>query len=268
VIRGALLAASAVLVAGVLALTVWWGRLPRPDPAWERIQRTGVLRVGTDATYPPFESIANGQYVGYDMGLARALAAGLGVRAEFVNLSLDGQYDALAQDKVDVLISALPFIYERQKEVRYTRPYYDDGPVLVLPAGSAIAQPPDLAGHTVAVELGTDADMVARRLQRGGVALRLQSEYHSTEAALDALATGQADAAISDPITLAAWTHTKGGATAIGLQTVPIPVAAQPLVIAMRVPAYRLGPALDDLLVALQADGRLARLMGETSDER
>lgn len=265
-IRGALLVLGAVLFAGVLALAVWWGRLPRPDPAWERIQRTGVLRVGTDATYPPFESIENGQYAGYDMDLARALAAGLGVRAEFVNLSLDGQYDALAQDKVDVLISALPFIYERQKEVRYTRPYYDDGPVLVLPAGSPLAQPADLAGHTVAVELGTDADMVARRLQRSGIALRLQSGYHSTEDALTALATGQADAAISDPITLAAWTRTKGGASAV--QTVPIPIAAQPLVIAMRVPAYRLGPALDDLLAALQADGRLARLMGGTSDER
>ena len=48
-----------------------------------------------------------------------ATAAGLGVRAEFVNISLDGQYDALAQDKVDVLISALPFIYEKQKEVRW-----------------------------------------------------------------------------------------------------------------------------------------------------
>jgi ABC-type amino acid transport substrate-binding protein len=105
--------------------------------------------------------------------------------------------------------------------------------------------------------------MVARRLQRGGVALRLQSEYHSTEAALSALATGQADAAISDPITLAAWTRDQGGATATGLRRVPIPLAAQPLVIAMRVPAYRLGPALDDLLAAMQADGRLARLMGE-----
>src|SRR5690348_3842448 len=112
-IRGALLFVGALALAGVLAPAVWWGRLPRPDPAWDRIQASGVLRVGTDATYPPFESIENGQYVGYDMDLARALAAGLGVRAEFVNLSLDGQYDALAQDKVDVLISALPFIYER-----------------------------------------------------------------------------------------------------------------------------------------------------------
>ena len=259
--RGALLTASAALLIGVLVLTVWWGQLPRPDPAWERIQRTGVLRVGTDATYPPFESIENGQYVGTDMDLARALAAGMGVRAEFVNLSLDGQYDALAQDKVDVLISALPFIYERQKEVRYTRPYYDDGPVLVLPAGSSLAQPADLAGHAVAVELGTDADMVARRLQRSGIALRLRSGYHSTEAALTALATGQADAAISDPITLAAWTRSQTGQA--GLRSAPIPIAAQPLVIAMRVPAYRLGPALDDLLAAMQADGRLARLMGE-----
>jgi ABC-type amino acid transport substrate-binding protein len=259
--RGVLLVLSALALIGTLALAAWWGRQPPPDPTWERMQRTGELRVGTDVTYPPFESVEDGAFVGYDMDLARALAAELGVKAVFTNIALDGQYDALAQDQVDVLISALPFIWERQKEVRYSRPYYDAGPLLVVRAGETrIAAPADLAGRTVAVELGTDADMAARRLARGGVTLRLDATHHSTEAALAALAAGRADAAISDPLALAAYRRAHRGPEGAGVQAAGPPLDSQPYVIAMRATAHRLGPALDHLLTQLQADGRLARI--------
>ena len=263
-IRGALLVLSTLALIGTLGLAAWWGRQPPPDPTWERMQRTGELRVGTDVTYPPFESVEDGEFVGYDMDLARALAAELGVKAVFVNISLDGQYDALAQDQVDVLISALPLIWERQKEVRYSRPYYDAGPLLVIRAGETrIASPADLAGRTVAVELGTNADMVARRLARQGIALRLDATYYSTEAALAALVAGRADAAISDPLTLAAYRRAHGGSETGGAQVVSPDLDPQPYVIAMRATAHRLGPALDALLDQMRADGRLARIMSD-----
>src|SRR5689334_934922 len=118
------------LIAALLAIAaaVWAGAQPAPDAAWDRVQAGGVLRIGTDATYPPFESVQNGQFVGYDIDLGRAVAARVGARAEFVSIALDGQYDALLSGKVDLLLSALPFIYERQKEVRYSQPYYQAGP--------------------------------------------------------------------------------------------------------------------------------------------
>src|SRR5205823_4778652 len=153
---------------------VWAGLQPLPDPAWDRVQARGVLRIGTDATYPPFESLEQGRFVGYDVDLGRAIAARIPARAEFVSIALDGQYDALLSGQVDLLLSALPFIYERQKEVRYSQPYYQAGPGIVVRAGdSRIAGPADpswhsgqaLTGLRVAVELGSDADMAARRLQ-------------------------------------------------------------------------------------------------------
>jgi ABC-type amino acid transport substrate-binding protein len=261
-IRAALLAVGALALIAVLGVAAWWGQQPPPDPTWDRVQRTGTLRVGSDLTYPPFESVENGQLVGYDMDLARALAQGLGVKVTFVNIALDGQYDALAQDQVDVLISALPFIWERQKEVRYSRPYYEAGPRLMVRAGeTGIAGAADLAGRTVGVELGTDADMAARRLQKGGIALRLDSTYHSTEAALAALAGGQVDAAVSDPLALAAFLRSHDDPAQAAVHALEPPLNSQPYVIAMRAGASRLGPAIDDLLAQMQADGRLARLL-------
>src|SRR5207249_2770295 len=113
--------------------------------------------------------------------LARALAADLGVRVEFVPLALDTVYDALAAQKVDVLISALPFIYEKQKDVRYSQPYYQSGQVLLVKADdTGITSLRDFANKKVGVELGSNADTEARRLSRTTVqTMVVRSIYHS-----------------------------------------------------------------------------------------
>src|SRR5438552_10619552 len=106
---------------GLLAFGVWAGKQESPDPYLARVQNAGTLRVGIDLSYPPFDVVSGDQIQGYDAELARALAADLGVRVEFVPMALDTMYDALAslrsEGKADVLVSALPFMYERQKDV-------------------------------------------------------------------------------------------------------------------------------------------------------
>src|SRR5437870_2447505 len=107
----------------LLGVLVWLGQQRTPDRYLEDIQRRGALRVGLDPTYPPFESLKNGVLGGYDIELAKALASDLDVRVEFKTLALDSLYDALEAGNVDMLISALPFVYERQAKVRYSQPY-------------------------------------------------------------------------------------------------------------------------------------------------
>jgi ABC-type amino acid transport substrate-binding protein len=52
-----------------------------PADRLDRILETGVLRVGMDASYPPFESIdGKGNLVGLDVDLGRELARGWGWR--------------------------------------------------------------------------------------------------------------------------------------------------------------------------------------------
>ncbi|HUS17375.1 MAG TPA: transporter substrate-binding domain-containing protein, partial [Chloroflexia bacterium] len=86
-----------LLLLGGLAALIWQGTRPPPDVAWDRVQAAGVLQIGTDATYPPFESIAKDPatgrdaFTGYDVDLGRTIAAQVGVRAEFVSIALDGQ---------------------------------------------------------------------------------------------------------------------------------------------------------------------------------
>ena len=54
---------------------------PHTDPTWERMTRSGVLRVGMDATYPPFDTFDGaGQFAGYDVDLVTELGRRWGVR--------------------------------------------------------------------------------------------------------------------------------------------------------------------------------------------
>jgi ABC-type amino acid transport substrate-binding protein len=241
-----------------IGAAVWAGMQPPPDPAWTRVQHAGVLRIGTDATYPPFENFVDGQFIGYDIDLGRAIAARMGVRAEFVSIALDGQYDALLAGQVDLLLSALPFIYERQQEVRYSQPYYQAGPLLVVRANETrIAGPADLSGRRVGVELGSDADMAARRLHQGTVpGLVLVPEYHSAADALAALVAGQVDAAICDPLGLAAFPDRAA------VRVPAPPLADAPYVAAMKIDSPRLAAAVDATIADLRASGALARMMG------
>jgi polar amino acid transport system substrate-binding protein len=103
------------------------------DETWERIQQNGIMRIGIDASYPPFEDIdQEGNLVGFDIDLSHELGRRFGVDAEFVIISFDGLYDALQVERVDLLLSALPFDPRLTEDVAYSHPYFNAGQVLVV----------------------------------------------------------------------------------------------------------------------------------------
>ena len=178
------------------------------------IQRRGTLRVGLDASFPPFETIdEQGQIVGLDVDLAREIAADLGVEVELVNIGFDGLYDALLARRADIIISGLPYDPRWTEDVAYTHNYFNAGQVLVtdmdaehgvvvqpLVAPGRVGGDGDLAGRAVAIEWGSQADMEGRRLAEELENLTLLRQPTAAEA-LAALAAGQAEAAIVDGVT-------------------------------------------------------------------
>jgi polar amino acid transport system substrate-binding protein len=245
-------------------LGVWAGQQRTPDLYLQEIKGRGVLRAGIDPTYPPFEAVSDGQIEGYDVELAREIADDLGVRLELVPLALDTLYDALAAERVDVLISALPFVYERQKDVRYSIPYYQSGQVLVARAGDpAIASTADLSGKEVGVELGSNADTEARRLARTSLpSMLVRSTYHSPEEALSALAEGEVDAAITDNTSAQAYLRNYPSTLSI----LAPPLTDEPFVIAMPADANGLSASVNATIERLRASGELAEMMGLASE--
>jgi polar amino acid transport system substrate-binding protein len=226
------------------------------DGSLERVQATGELRVGLDASFPPFESLdADGQVIGYDADLGEAIAARLGARPVFVNIGFDGLYDALLARRVDILISGLPYDPRRTQDVHYSEPYFSAGQVLVLRADEAvITGSAALTGRIVAVEWGSLADMEARRWSQSTEGMRTLPQPTAREA-LQALAAGQADAAIVDAVSAHQFMGEQPGVVRIA-ET----LTDEPFVVATRLQSPRLAAAVDEALEELRQSGLLDSL--------
>jgi ABC-type amino acid transport substrate-binding protein len=249
-----LLAIAAIVALGTL---VYYGRQEPPDSALLRVRASHTLLVGMDPTYAPFESYVNGKLVGYDVDLAGFIAGVIGpdVQVQIVPIASDALYSKLASDNVDMIISALPFIYERSADVIYTRAYFNAAPLLVAPTSSSIKGVNDLGGKRVGVELGSQGDEQTRRYNRDHPAAPLTlTTFDLPSDALDALAASKLDAAIVDPIATAAWRAAHPGMT-----NVLTNVGDIPYVVALGKESKQLARLADTAIAQAQSSGELDR---------
>ena len=79
-----------------------------------------VLRVGTDATFPPMEYVDNGKRTGFDIELVEALAKAMGKQVEWVDIDFKGLIPGLISKRFDMAVSAIYITDERKKVVDFT----------------------------------------------------------------------------------------------------------------------------------------------------
>lgn len=85
-----------------------------------------ILRVGTNANFPPFETIDNkGELAGFDIDLARALGKKLGAKVEFKEFDFDALILALDKGQIDLIMSGLSITASRQQEIAML-PYHGE----------------------------------------------------------------------------------------------------------------------------------------------
>ncbi len=180
----------------ILVIILGWTYLQNQQrqTALAEIQQRSILRVGMDASFPPFASLNEaGQVIGLDADIARAIGADLGVAVEFVNIGFDGLYDALKIGRVDMLLSGLPVDPLLTQDVAYSINYFNAGQVLVSRQPN-LQHVEDLADQTIAVAWGSMADLEARELKKSLPNLNIMAQP-------DAATALQADIAIVDAIT-------------------------------------------------------------------
>lgn len=229
------------------------------DATWERAQRDDMLVVGIDPSFPPFGIFGEDHVEGLDADLAQALANEMGItNVRLVVLGYDGLYDTLALGFVDVLISALQPEPRRKGVVLYTKPYFDAGQVFVGHANIPLPESfEDLAGQSVAVELGAEGDSQARKWlddfdSRPFELLRLID----AKTALQAVVDGQADVALVDGISahLFVKNHPEMAVSST-------PLISDPYVMAVRRSDWRLYLELSQALYRLRRTGQLEKII-------
>jgi lysine-arginine-ornithine-binding protein len=162
--------------------------------ALERVRQSGEIRVGTDATYPPFETVEGDVYSGFDIDLMNAVAREMNVRARFINASFDGIFPALQNGTFDAVISSVTITDERKSSMLFTDPYYDSGQLIaVREETQGISAPDDLKGKTVGVQINTTAQYDLEK--RAGVTV---NKYNTIDLALLDLQNKRIDAVVGD----------------------------------------------------------------------
>lgn len=187
-----------LLAAGAVWLMV--GRTDE-DAAWEQVQSSGVIHVGLDAAYPPFEVVnENGNIIGFDVDLANEIAARLGVAVQFHNITYDALFDKLLIGEVDAVISAMVIAPEFAGKASFSIPYFSAGEHLIVPRDADTLTMRALDGQSLAVEYGSGGDVEARAWERRMESLDIL-RYDNAGDAVNAVAVGEADAALVDGIT-------------------------------------------------------------------
>lgn len=115
----------------------------------------GVLTMGTNATFPPYEYKDGDDVVGIDAEIAQALADKLGLQLEIVDMDFDSLVASVQSGKIDMSLAGMTVTEERKQNVDFTDSYATGVQVIIVKEDSDIASADDLEGKLIGVQQGT-----------------------------------------------------------------------------------------------------------------
>jgi polar amino acid transport system substrate-binding protein len=214
--------------------------------------QTNVLKVGTDATFPPMEFTENGKHTGFDIELVEAVARKLGKQVEWVDIDFKGLVPGLISRRFDMAVSGIYITEERKKVVDFTDPYYAGGLVAMVKDGSPIKKLSDLEGKKVTVQVGTKS---VGYLQEHFPKVQ-RVEVEKNQEMFNLVDIGRADAAVTGKPAAFQYVRTRGGLHVLDEQ-----LTTEEYGMAVRKDSPELKKAVDAALAQMKADGTYAAIV-------
>ncbi|WP_019588183.1 ABC transporter substrate-binding protein [Deinococcus apachensis] len=170
-----------------------------------QVKQKGVLVLGTDPTFAPFEFKGpGGEVQGFDIDIARALAKDLGVRLEVRSVGFGALMpQAVTSGRVDMAMSGITITPERAKVVSFSAPYYRSAQVFIVRGGNPgkFTWPGDVKGKTIGVQANTTGQYAAGDLLKPkGATIKVYDDF---AAGLADVRAGRIAALIGDAPTVA-----------------------------------------------------------------
>jgi polar amino acid transport system substrate-binding protein len=227
----------------------------------EAIKKAGVIKVGTSADYPPFESVdSNGNKVGFDIELMNELANRLGVKVEWVDMPFDSLIASVQGGKIDASISAFNYSAERDKMIDFSDAYYTSEDSFTVADGftGKIEKPEDVASYKVGVQTGTTQDtwLTDNLVAKGLLSEENLFRYDRVDQAMLDLKNGRIDVMMSDYVPAQALVKQLGGLNIVYhgvLSTGPVNVV-------LPEGDKELKKAINDTIAQLQSEGFIDKL--------
>ncbi|MQA94522.1 MAG: transporter substrate-binding domain-containing protein [Streptosporangiales bacterium] len=230
----------------------------------QNIKADGKLIVGSDGSYPPNENIAADgvSFEGWDVELATAVAAKMGLKAEFQNAGFDTIIPGVQSGKYEMGVSSFTDNAEREKVVDFVT-YYSAGTSWAAQKGNPKQVDPNNAcGKNIGVQQGTvqhTDDLPTRSeacTKAGKPKINMIPRKNQTEVNADIVA-GKVDAMAADsPIVGYAIKQTSGQ-----LQMLGQVYDAAPYGYAIGKESGTMKDAVLDAVKALMADGTYKKIL-------
>lgn len=238
-----LLAASVLLAFGAVSAQDLGGR---------------VLSVGSDTTYPPFETINQaGEAVGFDIDVVNAICERINCVADFQTTAWDGIFAALANGEFDMIASGITITEERGKIVEFTDPYHEVFQAIVVRTeddGLTLADFTDSGSKlTLGSQVGTTNAILAEDLV-GRDRVQIYDDFNP---AILALINGDIDGVVIDDTSADSFVEQYAGDIVGAIRNIE---SGETLGFAVQ-PGDELVDALNAGLAMIKADGTLDALV-------
>ncbi|BCJ91328.1 amino acid ABC transporter substrate-binding protein [Terrihabitans soli] len=241
----------ALAFAAVFGLSAASGALAEDELS--KIKSAGTLRIGTEGTYPPFTyHDGKNELVGFDVEIGKAVAAKLGVKAEFFEGKWDGLIAGLDANRYDAVINQVGITDARKAKYDFSEPYIASKAVLIVKDGNAdIKSFADLKGKKSAQSLTSNFAKLAT--DNGAELVGTDGFDQSIQLVLQ----GRADATLNDNLSFLDFKKKKPDAP---VKIVATSDNADVSGVIFRKGNPELKAAIDKALVDIKADGTYEKI--------
>ena len=223
----------------------------------EDIKKNGELVVGVLGTDEPatFIDPKTRQFIGYEVDLANAIAAKIGVKPVFKQVAVAARIPELQQGHVDIIAAGLTHNKEREALVDFSLTTFVTGQKVLVRKDSGVATLADLAGKkVVTLRGGTQEPNVRKAVPDVDVVT-----FDTSQQAFQALQQGKGAGYVDDEAALMR-VYAKLGPAQKDFLVLKENLSKEPLALGLRKGEVALKKVVDDTLRELEASGEAEKI--------
>jgi len=240
------------------------GDVSGEDVATYTTVEEGKLIMSTNAQFPPYEMVADGEgyegtgFEGIDVEIAYAIAAKLGLELQIDDMEFDSALMAVQEGRSDVVLAGLSYSDERDLVMDFTDKYATGVQVVIVKEGSDVTMD-NLGEKMIGCQRGTTGYIYASdSVENGGYGEDHVMAYDNGPTAVQALVNGQIDAVIIDKAPAEEYVAANAGLTTLEGEWV-----TEDYCIAVDEGNTALLTAVNTALNELQADGTVDAIIAK-----
>ena len=222
------------------------------------VKEAGKLVIATSPDFPPFEFYdeETNKVVGIEIDIMKLICEKIGVELVIETMDFDSVLVGIGAAKYDCAVSGITVNPGREKNMRFTSPYYIAAQAIVVKSDSGISAKADLEGKKVSVQTATTAEDFCSK-----AGYEVQS-FQANADAKAALTTGKVEAWVVDDLTAAQMV-----AEGDGLTILEEKMTEEPYAFAFAYGSETLVEEIDKILKELISNGTVATIFAKYGED-